>query len=338
MKNSVFVIAEIGINHCGKIKIAKKLIDVAKKSGANAVKFQTYITDKLISKDEDLMPYQKINIKEKINQYEMLKQNELSESNHKRLIQYCKKKKIEFISTPYDIKSAKLLIKLGLKTIKVASTDITNVELIRYLLKKKVKVILSSGATSQNELDFLFRIIGKKSNLKKISLLHCISFYPAPINSLNLKVINNLKKRFNIKIGFSDHSLSNHTGAFASLLGAEIIEKHITLSQKLVGPDHKASLEPKDFYEYVNLIRDAHKSLGDGIKKVEKIEKLTKKSMQKSIIVNQDLKKGEKINIDNTSSMRPSKGISPLYIDKIIGKKLRYSMKKNETLFWKDLK
>ena len=227
---------------------------------------------------------------------------------------------------------------MGLKTIKIASTDITNVELIRYLLSKKIKIILSSGATSQNELNFLFKIIGKKSNLKKISLLHCISFYPAPINSLNLKVINNLKKRFKIKIGFSDHSLSNFTGAFASLLGAEIIEKHITLSQRLIGPDHKASLEPQDFYTYVNLIRDAEKSLGDGIKKVEKVEKLTKKSMQKSIIANQDLKKGVKIDYYNTSSMRPSNGISPLYIDKIIGKKLIFSKKKNEALFWKDLK
>jgi N,N'-diacetyllegionaminate synthase len=337
MSKNVYVIAEIGINHCGKIKIAKQLIDIAKKSGANAVKFQTYNTDKLINKDEDLMPYQKLNIKKKINQFEMLKQNELSESNHIKLIKYCKKKKIEFISTPYDIESAKLLIKLGLKIIKIASTDITNVELIRYLLSKKIKLILSTGATNLNELDILFKIIGSKNNLKKISLLHCVSFYPAPIQSLNLKVINNLKKRFKVKVGFSDHSLSNFAGSFAIILGAEIIEKHITLSHKLMGPDHKASLEPKDFYEYVNLIRDAQKSLGDGIKKVEKVEKLTKKSMQKSIIVTKDLIKGAKINFKNTSSMRPATGISPLYIDKLIGKKLNHSKKKNEIIFWKDL-
>jgi N,N'-diacetyllegionaminate synthase len=336
--NKTKIIAEIGINHNGKISNAKKLIDIAKKSGADSVKFQTYITDKLVNNDEELMPYQKINIKKKINQFQMLKQNELTREDHIKLIKYCKKKKIEFISTPYDLDSAKLLINLGLKTIKVASTDITNLQLIRYLLSKKINLILSSGATSLKELDILFNLIRTKKNFKMISLLHCISFYPAPIKSLNLNVIKNLKKRFKIKVGFSDHSLSEYTGSFAVLLGAEIIEKHITLNHKMVGPDHKASLEPKNFNEYVKLIRLAENSLGDGTKKVEKIEKLTKKSMQKSIIVNQDLNKGTKIKNNLISSMRPAKGISPLYIDKIIGKKLAHSKQKNEILFWNDFK
>ena len=336
--NKTKIIAEIGINHNGKISNAKKLIDIAKKSGADSVKFQTYITDKLINNDEELMPYQKINIKKKINQFQMLKQNELTREDHIKLIKYCKKKKIEFISTPYDLDSAKLLINLGLKTIKVASTDITNLQLIRYLLSKKINLILSSGATSLKELDILFNLIRSKKNFKMISLLHCISFYPAPIKSLNLNVIKNLKKRFKIKVGFSDHSLSKYTGSFAVLSGAEIIEKHITLNHKMFGPDHKASLEPKNFNEYVKLIRLAENSLGDGIKKVEKIEKLTKKSMQKSIIVNQDLNKGTKIKNNLISSMRPAKGISPLYIDKIIGKKLTHSKQKNEILFWNDFK
>lgn len=334
--NKTKIIAEIGINHNGKISNAKKLIDIAKKSGANAVKFQTFITEKLITNNEELMPYQKINIKKKINQFQMLKQNELTKEDHVKLIKYCKKKKIEFISTPYDLDSAKLLINLGLKTIKVASTDITNLQLIRYLLSKKINLILSSGATSLKELEILFKLISQKKNLRKISLLHCISFYPAPINSLNLNVIKNLKKKFKIKVGFSDHSLSKFTGSFAILLGAEIIEKHITLDHKMIGPDHKASLEPKDFCKYVKLIRLAECSMGDGIKKVEEIEKTTKKSMQKSIIVNQDLKKGTKIRYNFISSMRPAKGISPLYIDKIIGKKLKNSKKNKEILFWKD--
>ena len=337
--NKTKIIAEIGINHNGRISNAKKLIDIAKNSGADSVKFQTYVTDKLINNDEELMPYQKINIKKKINQFQMLKQNELSRDDHIKLIKYCKKKKIEFISTPYDLDSAKLLINLGLKTIKVASTDITNLQLIRYLLSKKINLILSSGATSLKELDILFNLIRlKKKNFKMVSLLHCISFYPAPIKSLNLNVIKNLKKRFQIKVGFSDHSLSKYTGSFAVMSGAEIIEKHITLNNKMLGPDHKASLEPKKFNEYVKLIRLAENSLGDGIKKIEKIEKLTKKSMQKSIIVNQDLNKGTKIKDVLVSSMRPAKGISPLYIDKVIGKKLTRSKEKNEILFWNDFK
>jgi N,N'-diacetyllegionaminate synthase len=337
MSKKVYIIAEIGINHNGRINTAKKLIDIAKKGGADAVKFQTYITEKLISKNEELMPYQKKNIKKKINQYQMLKKNELNISDHKRLIKYCKKKKIEFISTPYDIDSAKLLIKLGLKIIKIASTDVTNLELIRFILNNKKQLIISSGATSQKELDTLFKIIGTKQNLKKISLLHCISYYPAPLESLNLGVIRNFKNKFKVNVGFSDHSLSTLTGAFASLLGAEIIEKHITLSQKMIGPDHKASLEPDQFYDYVNAIRQSEKSLGDGIKKVEKIEKLTKKSMQKSIIVSENLKKGTTINYKNISSMRPANGISPLYVDKVMGKKLNRPKNKNEAIFWKDL-
>ncbi len=268
----------------------------------------------------------------------MLKQNELSINDHKILIRFCKNKKIDFISTPYDIQSAKLLIKLGLKIIKIASTDITNLELIRFILRYKIQIILSSGATSQQELDMLFKIIGNKNNLRKISLLHCISFYPAPIETLNLSVIKNLYKRYKVKVGFSDHSLSTMTGSFATLLGADIIEKHITLNQKLVGPDHKASLEPKQFIEYVKAIRLAEKSLGDGIKKVEKIETLTKKSMQKSLIAKINLKRGTKINYKNLSSMRPANGISPLYIDKIVGKKLKHPKNKNEILLWKDLK
>ena len=337
MSKKVYIIAEIGINHNGRINTAKKLIDIAKKGGADAVKFQTYITEKLISKNEELMPYQKKNIKKKINQYQMLKKNELNISDHKRLIKYCKKKKIEFISTPYDIDSAKLLIKLGLKIIKIASTDVTNLELIRFILNNKKQLIISSGATSQKELDTLFKIIGTKQNLKKISLLHCISYYPAPLESLNLGVIRNFKNKFKVNVGFSDLSLSTLTGAFASLLGAEIIEKHITLSQKMIGPDHKASLEPDQFYDYVNAIRQSEKSLGDGIKKVEKIEKLTKKSMQKSIIVSENLKKGTTINYKNISSMRPANGISPLYVDKVMGKKLNRPKNKNEAIFWKDL-
>ena len=233
--------------------------------------------------------------------------------------------------------SAKLLINLGLKTIKVASTDITNLQLIRYLLSQKIRLILSSGATSLKELEILFKLIGSKKNLKKVSLLHCISFYPAPMNSLNLSVIKNLKKNFKVKVGFSDHSLSKYTGSFAILLGAQIIEKHITLSHKMIGPDHKASLEPKDFFKYVKLIRLAEKTLGDGIKKVEKIEKLTKKSMQKSIIVNTNLKKGSRLKYNFISSMRPAKGISPLYIDRIIGKRLLRSKKKNQILYLRDL-
>ncbi len=337
MSNKVYIIAEIGINHCGKIKIAKKLIDIAKKCGANAVKFQTYLTEKLVQKNEDLMPYQKKNIKKKISQFQMLKRNELSKKNHISLIKYCKNKKIDFISTPYDIDSAKLLISLGIKKIKIASTDITNIQLIRFLLNQKRTLILSSGATSIKELDILFKLIKKKSSLKNLALLHCISFYPAPIESLNLKVIKSLEKKFKISVGFSDHSLSTTSGAYAVAMGAKIIEKHITLNRKSFGPDHRASLIPAELKTYIKNIRDVEKSFGDGIKKVEKIEAKTKQKMQKSLIVNKNLNAGKKISYKDISSMRPSNGISPLSIDKIVNKKLKVDKKEGEMIYWKDI-
>ena len=339
MKNnkSPYVIAEIGINHCGKTSIAKKLIDHAVKSGADAVKFQTYITEKLIKKNEPLMTYQKKNIKKKINQYQMLKRCELSIPDLKLLIIYSKKKKIDFISTPYDEESALLLIKLGLKKLKVASTDITNVPFLKFLLKKNVKLILSTGATSLNELNKIFKMINIKKYKKRVSILHCISFYPAPLSSLNLLVIKKINKDYNLNVGFSDHSRENFTGGLAVMMGAEILEKHITLNKNLAGPDHKASLEPKEFHEYVRISKNAKLTIGDGKKIVSKIEQKTKKKMQKSIFTKKTLNKGQKIRMQDLIIMRPASGISPMFIDKVLGKVCNKRINKSELIRFKDL-
>ena len=335
-KNKVYVIAEIGINHNGKIKIAKKLIDVAKKGGANAVKFQSYLTEKLVLKKQPLMPYQNKNIKKKISQYDMLKKNQLNLKQHKDLLKYCKKKKIDFLSTPYDLKSAQLLISLGLKTIKIASTDVNNLPLIRFLLKKKMNIILSTGCSSLNEIKEVLKKISYKKYKSKINLLHCISYYPAPIKYLNLKAISTLSNKTGLNVWFSDHSLSLLTGSFAAIQGANIIEKHITLNRNYEGPDHKASLLPKELFEYINFIREAEKSLGDGIKKIETIEKKVKKHMQKSLIVTNDCKKGKIIRNEDLSSMRPAKGLSVLKIDNIIGKRLIRNKISGEYINWND--
>ena len=333
-----FIIAEIGINHCGKISFAKKLIDYAVKAGADAVKFQTFITDKLIKKDEPLMPYQKRNIKDNINQYQMLKKCELSEVDLKKLINYSKKKKINFISTPYDQESALLLIKLGLKTLKVASTDITNIPFLRFLLKKKVKLILSTGATNSSELKKIFKLINLKKYKKKVSILHCISFYPAPLNSLNLLAIRQMKKDYKLDIGFSDHSKEVYTGGLATMLGANILEKHITLNKNLMGPDHKASLEPKEFSEYVKISKNANLVLGNGRKVISLIEKKTKKTMQKSIFLNRSLNKNQKISLKDVIIMRPATGISPILIDNVVGKRLKKKINRFQKFKLSDLK
>ena len=184
---------------------------------------------------------------------------ELNEQDHLKLKKYCNKKKIDFISTPYDIESAKLLIKLNCKIIKIASTDVTNIQLIRYLLSKKKKLIISTGATDIKDINLLIKLIKKKYSTKNISLLHCISYYPAPLESLNLTVIQTLNKKFKLDIGFSDHSIDLKSGAFAVMLGAKIIEKHITLNKNLFGPDHKASLTPNELKIYVDNIRRCRK-------------------------------------------------------------------------------
>lgn len=339
MKNnkSPYVIAEIGINHCGKTSIAKKLIDHAVKAGADAVKFQTYITEKLIKKNEPLMPYQKKNIKKKINQYQMLKECELSVFDLKQLIVYSKKKKIDFISTPYDEESALLLIKLGLKKLKVASTDITNVPFLKFLLKKNINLILSTGATNSNELDKIFKMIKIKAYKKKVSILHCVSFYPAPLSSLNLLAIKKMKKDYNLNVGFSDHSKETFTGGLAVMMGAEILEKHITLNKNLAGPDHKASLEPKEFYEYIRISKNAKLTIGDGKKIISKIEQKTKKKMQKSIFAKNIINKGQKILMKDLIIMRPASGISPMFIDKILGKFCNKRINKSELIKFKYL-
>jgi|TARA_B110000483_G_C18128795_1_gene516768 N,N'-diacetyllegionaminate synthase len=321
-----FVIAEIGINHCGKLSIAKKLISVAKKAGADAVKFQTFKTEKLIRDNEPLMSYQSNNMKKiKTNQFQMLKKCELNHAQHKKLFLDCKKKKIEFISTPYDIDSANDLSNLGVKTIKVASTDITNVPFIKKLFKLKKKLIISTGATNLKELSLIIKML--KIKKKNVTILHCISYYPTEVSELNLRVIPDYFKRFKLKVGFSDHSLSLIAGAVAVSVGAKVIEKHITLDKNLEGPDHKASMEPDEFNIYVKNIRETEKILGNKKRNLSKNESDVKKTMQKSIFLNKDKKKNDIINKHDLVIMRPATSIKPYNLEKIIGKRIKLNKK-----------
>ena len=252
----------------------------------------------------------------------MLKSCELTKEQHKILFTYCKKKKIEFISTPYDYENAKFLAKLGVKKIKVASTDTTNTPFIKQLQKLNKHLIISTGATSEKEL----RLVLNKLNFKKkkISILHCISNYPCPISDLNLNVLKNYRKKLKIQnIGFSDHSSSILSGSLAVCVGANIIEKHITLNKNLFGPDHKASLEPKEFQKYVSNIREAEMMLGNGKKKSYKTRKKNQDTNAKSLFLNKSIKKGKKISIGDFIIMRPATSIKPYFLNKILGKKTK---------------
>ena len=322
-----YIIAEVGINHNGKMNFAKKMINIAKKYGADAVKFQSYVTDNLVTKKEKQMPYQLKNNKSKISQYKMLKKSELSFSQQKKLKIYCKTKKIEFISTPYDEKSAEFLSKINVKKIKVASTDITNIPFLKFILKLNKKTIISTGATDLGELEEIFKEVFTKKNKKNISILHCTSFYPCEESELNINSLKILNNKFKIDVGFSDHSLSLDSGAIAFSAGAKIIEKHFTLDRNLIGPDHKSSLLPLELKEYIRRIRSAENMMGKMEKKIQPREKLIKKVIQKSIFLNKNILKGHRIKEHDLVIMRPSNSINPKYFKKIINKKARRNLR-----------
>lgn len=327
MNNKAFIIAEIGINHNGNLNRAKKMIRVAKNCGADAVKFQSYITKNLVTKLEKQMPYQLKNNRSKISQFKMLKNSELDFSQQLDLKTYCKLKNIEFISTPYDEVSAKYLCKIGVKKIKIASTDITNVPFLKFILKQKKEVIISTGATNLDELQEIFNLVLKKKFKKKITVLQCTAFYPCNVKELNINSIKVLQNKFKTNVGFSDHSLSLVSGALAYSAGAKIIEKHFTLNKNMIGPDHKSSLSPRELKVYIKNIRNAEIMMGSMEKKIQKSEKLIKSVIQKSIFLKKNILKGQKIKKNDLTIMRPSTSIKPKYFETIIGKKAKKNLK-----------
>ncbi|PIQ85218.1 MAG: N-acetylneuraminate synthase [Candidatus Omnitrophica bacterium CG11_big_fil_rev_8_21_14_0_20_45_26] len=336
LARSVYVIAEIGINHCGDLEKAKYLIREAKACGANAAKFQTFKTELLIRQDQPKMPYQHQNTQPSENQFQMLKKVELSEASHRLLQKYALEVGIDFISTPYDPMSADLLIKLGLPVLKVASTDTTNIPFLRYLNQLPAFLIISTGVTEMEELRQSMQAIGVPGN-GRIALLHCISNYPAPLEEANLKCIQSLRQAYECPVGFSDHTDEIEMGAYAVVAGARIIEKHFTFNKSADGPDHQASFTPPELQNYIGQIRRAEKCLGDGLKRVMASEKAVKVHMQKSLVAKENLEAGAVLSADNLWTMRPATGISPLAVDQIIGKRINKAKNKFEMIYQEDL-
>ncbi len=326
MINTKFI-AEIGVNHNGSIKFAKKLIDHSSKIRADFVKFQVYKTEKLVHKKSKTAPYQKR--KKRISQYDLLKKYELSYHQHKILYNYCKKKKITYLASPFDLESAKFLVeKLKLKTIKIASGEIESVDILEYLSKKKINIIISTGASTIKEIKNALNIILKKGLTKKqITILHCTTSYPAKKNEINLNVMNELKKEFKIDVGYSDHSKGILVSLAAYILGAKIIEKHITLDKKLDGPDHGSSIEPKKFKELIDTAKNLQIILGKTKKTLTKSEKINKPYIRKSIYSKTYIKKNDKFSKENLILKRPQAGMLPKDLSKILGKKSKKNYK-----------
>jgi N,N'-diacetyllegionaminate synthase len=317
---SVFIIAEAGVNHNGSIKIAKKLIDKAVDSGVDAVKFQTFKAENLLSRAAEKADYQKITTDEKESQFDMIKKLELNEDAHKELLIYCQEQGIIFLSSPFDYESINLLCKLGIQIFKIPSGEITNLPYLKHIGQLDKRVILSSGMSTLQEVDKALNILITSGTKKEnITVLHTNTMYPTPMEDVNLNAMLTMQKELGIAVGYSDHTLGIEVDIAAVAMGAKIIEKHFTLDKTMQGPDHKASLEPSELKAMVLAIRNIEKALGDKEKKPSPSERVNIGIARKSIVANQIIKKGAILSEKNITIKRPGIGLSPMLWDEIIG-------------------
>jgi N,N'-diacetyllegionaminate synthase len=293
-QKKTIIIAEAGVNHNGDLSIAKNLIEEAASAGADYVKFQSFKASSLVSKNAKKAEYQVRNTNNNESQFDMLKKLELNDEMHYELIKHSKKNDIKFLSTPFDIDSIKYLVDLGLNVLKVPSGEITNLPYLRYIGSTKKKIIISTGMSTLEEVKSALKILidaGSKKN--ELTFLHCNTEYPTPFEDVNLNAMLTLKKKLNVKVGYSDHSKGIAVPIAATTLGAEVIEKHFTLDRTMDGPDHKASLVPSELSEMVKSIRQIELSLGDGIKKPSKSEIKNMEIARKSIVAKKNIRQGE---------------------------------------------
>lgn len=341
----VYIIAEAGVNHNGSVDMAKKLVEIAAKSGADAVKFQTFLPVNVAGKNAMKADYQLETTDKKESQLDMLKKLSLDKNSYSQILETCKKNNIEFLSTPFDLWGVRFLAEeCNVSKIKIPSGEVTNTPLLIEAARTQKPIILSTGMCTLGDIEAALGIIAfgylNKKNPKnieecfkvyntvegqnilreKVSLLHCTTEYPAPFEEVNLRCIQTLKNAFNLSVGFSDHTPGISAAVAATALGAEIIEKHFTLDKNLPGPDHKASLEPSELNQMVAEIRKIEKALGDGVKRPSKSEEINLPIVRRSLTARQKIKKGELFTEENLTVKRPATGISPLYYYETLGK------------------
>lgn len=330
MKKNPFIIAEAGVNHNNKISLAYRLINEAKKAGAHAVKFQVFKTENYVQKDAPLAMYQKKNSLFKT-QFQMIKNLELSEKDLIKLKKYCNKKKIQFLASPFDFWGIEFLKKNKIAIIKVPSGEINNIPYLEKVGSLRKKVILSTGMSNLKEISKALSVLKNNgTNQKNITLLQCNTEYPTKLEDTNLNVLKTFKKKFKVNVGLSDHSNSLVIPSAAVALGATVIEKHFTLSKRMKGPDHKASLEPKELKIMINNINAVVKAMGTDRKSVTSSERKNISIVRKSIIANTNIKKGEKFTKLNLTTKRPGNRISASNWYNIIGKKAKKNYLKDE--------
>ena len=331
----VIIIAEAGVNHNGDINKARRLIDKAVEAGVDYIKFQTFKTESCISKNAVKADYQIENTQNSSeSQLEMVKKLELTFEQFVELEKYCTQKNIKFLSTGFDSESLVFLAQLGITIAKVPSGEITNLPYLRQVASLFPEVILSTGMATIDEIkDAVKVLIDNGVSKDKITILHCNTEYPTPMEDVNLKAMLHIQRELGLPIGYSDHTLGIEVPIAAVALGATVIEKHFTLDKTLPGPDHKASLEPDELKAMVSAIRNIEKAIGgSGLKEVSKSEEKNKPIARKSIVASTDIKKGDIFTPENLTVKRPGTGISPMQWDEVIGKEAKRNFQEDELI------
>lgn len=318
----VIIIAEAGVNHNGSLEVAKKMVDAAVGAGADIIKFQSFKAENVVSKYAPKANYQKESTDPSETQLEMIRKLELDCNSHKELLNYCRSRKIRFLSSPFDLDSIDMLKELGVDVFKIPSGEITNLPYLRKIGSFGGEVIISTGMADLGEIEDALNVLASAGTLiENIIVLHCNTEYPTPIHDVNLRAMNTIACAFGVRVGYSDHTLGIEIPVAAVAMGASVIEKHFTLDRTMEGPDHRASLEPGEFKAMVYAIRNVELALGDGIKKASSSELKNKPIARKSILAATAIRKGEVFSEDNLVVKRPGTGISPMKWDEVIGKK-----------------
>jgi N,N'-diacetyllegionaminate synthase len=334
----VFIIAEVGINHNGDIEIAKKMIDEAKKAGADCVKFQTFKAEEFVSDVNQTYTYKSQGKEITESMLEMFKRYEFKENEWKEIVNYCKEKGIIFSSTAQNISDLEFLLSITeLPFIKVGSDDLTNLEQMKYYASKKLPMIISAGMAYAYEIEDAVRVIREESN-NDITVLHCVSSYPTEANEVNLRKIPIIRDAFDVKVGFSDHTIGSAAAVGAVCMGAKVIEKHFTLDNNMIGPDHWFSINPQELKKYIQDIRFIEKALGKSILKPTQKELEMRKIARRKIVAKYDILQGEKITTENIFLKRSEYGLNPKDVKFILNREVRENIAKNEAITLEKLK
>lgn len=331
-----FVVAEAGVNHNGNVELAKQLVHACVQCGADAVKFQTFQARKLVANRTPKAKYQIKNTELEESQLEMLSRLELTAAEYEEIARYADAMGILFMSTPFDCESVDLLDRLGVPVFKVSSGDLTYVPLLRHLASKGKPIILSTGMSSLEEVQVAVDVLSSAGS-KEFALLQCVSEYPAPPDETNLRAMLWMRERFRCPVGYSDHTAGLEVAVAAVALGAQIVEKHLTLDRNLPGPDHRASLEPAEFGELVRQIRVVESALGDGVKKEAPSESETRRLVRRSIVAATEIVQGAYITEDLIECRRPENGIPALYYDSLLGRRAKKRFVPGDLLTWEGL-